>query len=285
MKRGGDGGQPEEQLLRDDGVSWNKLGSVFGGCASPRSQAGGAPSEAGSQGPSIPIDRLPDLPARGGLYWSQPVTALAVVGGLSALLCVSTRGVALADELPYVQLRRWLLPLIYLWAGIAVAGTLFVVFAGASEIQRSEATCYPIPDEVEARLRTGETLHLRDNIKGPVGSRTHGTYCVRCLVWRPPSRDPVTSVQSKNHHCSICQRCVVGFDHHCDFFGRCIVDGNMTCFGATIGMLWAGLITSGIAFFIWAGAAEDDPALDADSILRPNITGQFVVYQARPLMT
>jgi len=116
---------------------------------------------------------------------------------------------------------------------------------------------------VKRALQSGaldeSTLFTR-NIPGPEGSRTCGSYCVRCLVWRPPTRDPVTHALCKSHHCSICQRCVTGFDHHCDFFGRCIVSGNMICFGLTISMLWAGLLTAGAAFFIWAGAGQGDGA-------------------------
>jgi hypothetical protein len=64
-----------------------------------------------------------------------------------------------------------------------------------------------------------------------------GSYCVRCLVWRPHDA----------HHCRTCGRCVAGFDHHCGVFGRCIVQGNMPCFSMLIGMLFAGPITAMIA--------------------------------------
>jgi len=206
----------------------------------------------------FPLETLPALPQRGGLFWSQPASAIAVVGILSAFLVSTTCGVAQDPGLPWPAGRSLLGPLIWLWAALAALSTAFILLGRAGEVQRSTATCYPIPEQVVHCLEhNAEGLRSLDNINGPEGSRTLGTYCVRCLVWRPPNRDPVTGESAKSHHCSICQRCVVGFDHHCDFFGRCIVSGNMVCFGLTIGMLWAGLITSAVAFFLWAGAGED----------------------------
>merc|ERR1712032_496209 len=96
-------------------------------------------------------------------------------------------------------------------------------------------TCYPIPGEVLQRLVAGQSLDGMKNVNGSDGS----TYCVRCLVWRPPSHE-----LGKAHHCNTCQRCVTGFDHHCGVFGRCIVDGNMPCFYAVIAMFFLGAVTS-----------------------------------------
>lgn len=205
----------------------------------------------------IPLQSLPPLPARESRYWYQPFTAVVAVGVLSAALVAATRSTAMDEHLPAVQLRAVLVPLIEACAAVAVICTAFVIFAGAGEVRRSAATCYPIPHAVASRLRLSEGLAGLDNLKGPDGSGTLGTYCVRCLVWRPPVHHPVTGEACKSHHCSICQRCVVGFDHHCDFFGRCIVAANMTCFGLTIGMLWAGLLICAVAFFIWAGGNEE----------------------------
>merc|ERR1719422_1782558 len=126
-------------------------------------------------------------------------------------------------------------------AVVAVLCTSYLLFAGAGVVRRSTSTCYPIPAEVESRLKEGLNLDGMKNVPGPSGSRSRGTYCVRCLVWRPPKED------GKVHHCQVCQRCVRGFDHHCGVFGRCIVRGNMPCFFTLIAMMFAGMGTTMVA--------------------------------------
>ena len=85
-------------------------------------------------------------------------------------------------------------------------------------IERCPENCYPVPPKVATKLRAGEMLPL-NNIAGENGR----TFCVRCLVWRPP----------KSHHCRVCGLyahthgalsvdlmctdagvCVADFDHH-----------------------------------------------------------------------
>merc|ERR1712194_286316 len=122
----------------------------------------------------------------------------------------------------------------------ALAGlcTVYLLIGNAGVIHRSLETCYPIPEVVEERLRDALALDDLTNIHGPEDSTTHGLYCVRCLVWRPPSE------QTKSHHCRTCQRCVTGFDHHCGVFGRCIVLGNMPCFFTLICLMCTGIMTA-----------------------------------------
>lgn len=203
------------------------------------------------------VSDLPALPAKRELYWSQAYFALACVTGTSAALVMGTT--IFCSYMP--QSTGWpvhtLVPLIWLWASIALLGTTFVIFGRAGEVVRSPETCYPIPHEVLQRLlhNDGDMTSL-SNIEGPVDSETCGTYCVRCLLWRPPRRNPVTGTICRSHHCGVCQRCFVRFDHHCDFFGRCIVNGNLMFFGATICMLWAGVFTAAAAFWLWVGCSS-----------------------------
>ena len=81
------------------------------------------------------------------------------------------------------------------------------------------------------------------------------SFCVRCLVWRPEKAtggffNPLLSklgLQTKTHHRSICQRCVVHFDHHCSVFGRCIGAGNIGFFYGLILLGSMGALTSSLS--------------------------------------
>lgn len=78
-----------------------------------------------------------------------------------------------------------------------------------------------------------------------------GSYCTRCLVWRPAERKtsvPGFGGKLKCHHCSVCQRCVDGFHHHCGVFGRCIVLNNWPCFISLIAMGFLGAATAALAY-------------------------------------
>jgi len=192
----------------------------------------------------IPIAELPPLPDRGSGYWQEPWLGVCVVSLMCVALVSIVTGVALSRLSPASEagkealiVTKAMLALIWVEALVAVLSTLYIVFGGAGVIQRSPDTCYPIPREVLDQLRgRGDTQLLHNNIKSDgQPALPDGTYCVRCLVWRPTS--------GIVHHCSVCQRCVTGFDHHCGVFGRCIVEGNMKCFKATISMAVAGFIT------------------------------------------
>lgn len=137
-------------------------------------------------------------------------------------------------------------------AAIAAVAHINLLLSDPGVVRRDRETCYPLPAVVSERLRAGDALSdITENIVDGDG----GSYCVRCCVWRraPPCaahperahgnwarwvwhRYPAVAGAIKcaggasSHHCSICQRCVVGHDHHCGVLGRCITANNMPWF-------------------------------------------------------
>lgn len=138
----------------------------------------------------------------------------------------------------------WLAPslvaAVYAAALLAFGALIGLLLVDPGEVRRSPGTALPLPTEVLEKLRAGESLAtLTENIKE--GGRI---YCVRCLVWRDGGGRPKGSLAERvcdlrmctqgrtEHHCSICQRCVINFDHHCSVFGRCIAGRGL---GGTMG--------------------------------------------------
>lgn len=214
-------------------------------------QGDSASDEEATAAKEFPLHMLPDLPARGDGYWSEPLLGAFVVTALCALFIGVTNGVTAAGDADSASLRTILRWLVVVEAFVAGSCVLYLLkLENAGQIQRSREACYPIPAEVEHNLREGTGCEGMRNVPGAQGSSMHGrTYCVRCLVWRPPKAE-------KPHHCNTCQRCVVGFDHHCGVFGRCIVNGNMPCFYTLIGMFFAGMGTT------MAAVAAASPSLE-----------------------
>lgn len=193
----------------------------------------------------IPIEKLPKMPDRGVGYWAEPWCGIFTVLVLSVLLVGLTTSVAAEGRKDSQQVTSHLLvSAIWTWAAIAAACTAYIILGGAGELKRSPETCYPIPEEVAERLLTSKNFDGMRNVDGPGGS----TYCIRCLVWRPP-----TKVAGRGHHCNTCQRCVTGFDHHCGVFGRCIVAANMPCFYAVMAMFVLGSVTAMGTMFVVSG--------------------------------
>ncbi|CAK0904296.1 unnamed protein product [Prorocentrum cordatum] len=180
---------------------------------------------------------------------SEPMLGICVVGGMCALLSGITFSVT-AIESPENEFMQSCTRLGGPKVVMAILCVLYLLkLESAGEIKRSPRTCYPIPAEAGWPLR-GRSLKGLSNITRVEGSSKDGTYCVRCLVWRPPK-------EHKPHHCNTCQRCVTGFDHHCGVFGRCIVNGNMVCFVTLIGLLFTGMCTAMVAVSTSSGSYRE----------------------------
>mmetsp|Transcript_5531 Transcript_5531/g.10880 ORF Transcript_5531/g.10880 Transcript_5531/m.10880 type:complete len:245 (-) Transcript_5531:66-800(-) len=198
------------------------------------------------------LSMLPPLPvpnhaqqfseARRGVF-----TVLYIIG-----ICVGlTHGVGLT--VGRITGVMWWVCLVgvYAMAALALVCLVGILFGDPGVVPRTEATCFPIPEEVQCRLSDGsQALDSMSNIVD--GSRS---YCVRCLVWRS-GPDPnggssllaTTCARAKPHHCRICNRCVMHFDHHCGVFGRCIAGrgthGNMKYFVTIIGIGYTAVFLS-----------------------------------------
>jgi len=162
----------------------------------------------------LPMSALPELPQRAARYFLEPWIGAGTVFILTTVIVSITS--RFIPEVRNPVERYVVLPLLWLAGFLAIVSTSWIILAGAGEVKRTPATCYPVPSEVIEQLRHHDPQGRMPNVSGPGGS----SYCTRCFVWRP----------EKTHHCSICQRCYTGFDHHCAFYGRCIARGNMICF-------------------------------------------------------
>jgi hypothetical protein len=135
---------------------------------------------------------------------------------------------------------------LYAESVVALLCLLGIMLGDPGTIKRSQERCFPLPNQVVERLRTGRPLTGLSNVyeDGKV-------YCVRCLIWREDRRSRWLRNSFDDddyiHHCSTCQRCVRAFDHHCGVFGRCIAGngcgGNMGYFKLIITMAIVGLVT------------------------------------------
>merc|ERR1740117_1579725 len=94
-----------------------------------------------------------------------------------------TVGISSTGPAANTRMGHIMMALIWLWAGIAVFCTAFILFGNAGVVKRSRETCYPIPQEVAEKLLANKPLDGLHNITDPTHSGR--VYCVRCLVWRP----------------------------------------------------------------------------------------------------
>lgn len=200
----------------------------------------------------FPMSELPEMPQRTSTYWHEPCCGVCLVGFLSVMFCCTTINTAvqfITDTAIAASLEAGIL----LCAVIACGSVAFILFGKAGELNRSQYSCYPVPEEVARRLVEGKKdMTGLDNIRGVHDGRT---YCVRCFLWRPSETS-----NAKCHHCNVCQRCVTGFDHHCGVFGRCIVSANMPCFVALIAMLFCAMVVTGAAFCLSPDEMYNEPS-------------------------
>lgn len=202
-------------------------------------------------GERIEISDLPALQRRTWHYYTRPFRGVFVVAFIICMMVGAVQGVGpwpgfASDVAPPV--RRVLVGIMWLWTGLASLSVSCILFARPGVIYRSEAACYPIPQEVGRRLAANESFEGLENIICP----TRGSYCVRCFLWRKNAGGYLGS-----HHCSDCQRCYEGHDHHCFVLGRCIVKKNLHYFFILIGMPPAGFLTTLVAYF-WASQQRAD---------------------------
>eukprot|EP00928_Gymnodinium_smaydae_P088712 TRINITY_DN72775_c0_g1_i1.p1 TRINITY_DN72775_c0_g1~~TRINITY_DN72775_c0_g1_i1.p1 ORF type:complete len:265 (-),score=46.02 TRINITY_DN72775_c0_g1_i1:113-907(-) len=209
--------------------------------------------EDGRKPKEIPLSDLPPLPQRSILYYTQPFFGAFIVIGLSILLQVITPG--------GYQSRL----VLCFFSCIAFGCVGVLLFADSGAIERTSETVHPIPEEVISLLDTpNELKFLTANLKGPVGGPGHmGSFCVRCLVWRPKTVSKGDAgeftYRGEVHHCQVCQRCYTGFDHHCGVFGRCIVQKNLLYFYLLVAMLPAGLATFLVPAILYSNTVPSQP--------------------------
>lgn len=199
---------------------------------------------------------LPPLHPRPWAYWREPIC------GVSAILILEFAFVQVMRMIEHAvgdkaktTLVRAALTSAWVEAGMLLFSVGYLLFGGANVVRRTARSAYPMPAVVATLLKVPggvEQLSELENIRGPEGSKTLGSYCMRCLLWRKPYQGTMHS-----HHCSVCQRCVDRFDRHCSFYGRCITAGNLPCFSLVLLSVPAGVLTLLIA--VVGGLSE--PAL------------------------
>ena len=173
----------------------------------------------------LPALPLPDLQR---MRTEASVGCSTVLGIIMA--CVSITHLSVFKGSIDEPLQVLILSVIWTLVLIALLCLLGLVFGDPGVIARSEERCAPVPEgRIRELLASGTPLSSQPDVRN-VEDATHGSYCVRCLVWRRH--------EEKAHHCSICQRCVRFHDHHCGVFGRCIAGqgfgGNMGYFKVII---------------------------------------------------
>ena len=155
----------------------------------------------------LPPLPLPDRRLRRREASVGVATIVSVIGFVLGLSHAAARAAA------FREIYRAYFFLMYSCASLALMCLERILRGDPGVICRSRENCEPMPQVVREKLKKGQPLTDLRNVYHHQSRRSHGSsYCVRCLVWRPP----------KSHHCATCQRCVRHFDHHCALLGRCI---------------------------------------------------------------
>jgi len=172
------------------------------------------------------IEDLPPLPTPLRCKMcKESIWGFVIIPGLFSLFVVVVHSIS--EEIPdsYAKVMQGTVHAATFVAALCWAA---VVFSDPGVVKRTAQNCFPVPPDVEDRLRRG--LPLPDNRPSKLEDRSRWrlesehltkrekeggnnlSYCVRCMVWRP----------NHAYHCTCCQRCVLHFDHHCGMFGVCI---------------------------------------------------------------
>lgn len=169
---------------------------------------------------------LPPPPLARSNQCKQRRMGIALATGIAALETTASVGIATIVRGGFVHASA--LAVHVLASAALVLYARLILFRSSAIIHRTAETSLPVPSKVSDALAVGDPL-----LSNVIGDDSR-TYCVRCFVWRP--------AVAKSHHCSICQRCVTGFDHHCHIMGLCIDDGNLASFRALLSVTAMGLV-------------------------------------------
>ena len=160
--------------------------------------------------------------------------------GCGVVLCAIVIILSTTWALMYMQAvpSRLAMALVLVVSGEAVIALICLVgLHGDSDSVILRDPSQPMPDDVVSALRIAGPLPSRN-----IEDEQRGSFCVRCLVWRPVSTPQCCAKRSRHllaglcehsghgaHHCSICQRCVAEFSHHCGMHTVCCVYVDMYC--------------------------------------------------------
>ena len=228
----------------------------------------------------IPMDQLPPLPTpRYRAIRQQRFSGISMVLFIIGVLVGLTHGIALSG----IGFDKYSIPwyifllLIYSQAGVALLCLIAIeVLVDPGFVTRTTETCYPIPHEIKAWLKTRR--HDKDRpsilyISSQDEQTSKDTYCTRCFVWRRMEHGPTDTIDGENgtttpttiasssgvkyFHCNVCQRCVKHHDHHCDFLGQCIAGPTTHIFRTSGGNIrfFYGLITVAVTSYLTCLAA------------------------------
>jgi hypothetical protein len=161
--------------------------------------AGDAPPSA-----ELLLAKMPPLPSPNlGTMRREAALGSAVVASIcGGCITVGHLGAhLLGDETPA---GAALLALIYAQAVLALGCLAGLLLGDPGAVTRGAASQLPVPAEVAARLAAGEPLDGLANVE----NANHGSYCVRCCVWRPPPEVLHAARQARRAAAGPCGPCV-----------------------------------------------------------------------------